>query len=474
MTPKIKYIDYRPRGAARELMFRRDDEVVMSGPAGTGKSRGLLEKVNWIAEKYPESRTLLIRKTRTSLQTTTLVTYEQLVLPDGHAKVTYQGAEYPNGSVIVFGGMDKSSRIMSSEYDIVAVPEATELTEGEWEDLTTRLRWGHVPYQQMLGDCNPGPPGHWLKRRANNKRTVMLESRHEDNPILFSTYADWWAGLSAAERARPDNQAVKPWDGVSMTPKGAAYLGKLDKLTGARKQRLRHGLWVAAEGMVYEGWDPAIHLVDRFDVPASWPRIWAVDFGYTNPFVWQVWAIDPDGRMYRILEIYKTQTLVEDHAVTIRKVCAQFNEPIPVAVICDHDAEDRATLERHLGHIVGTTRPAFKSIRPGIEAVQSRMKLAGDKRPRMVFLRDSLVERDAALDEAKLPCSTEEEIESYVWPQTATVKDANKKDVPVKKDDHGCDAMRYVVAAVDGIDFDPSEQLNVVPVTEWESISPVY
>ena len=80
----------------------------MSGPAGTGKSRALLEKIHWAATKYDGARILLVRKTRTSLTTSTLITYENLVLPPGHAQVTYQGAEYPNGSVIVFGGLDKA------------------------------------------------------------------------------------------------------------------------------------------------------------------------------------------------------------------------------------------------------------------------------------------------------------------------------------------------------------------------------
>jgi predicted transcriptional regulator len=39
-----------------------------------------------------------------------------------------------------------------------------------------------------------------------------------------------------------------------------------------------------------------------------------VDFGYTNPFVMQWWAEDPDGRLYLYREIYRTRRLVEDHA----------------------------------------------------------------------------------------------------------------------------------------------------------------
>ena len=424
MKSEIKYVDYRPYGAAREVFTRKDPEIVLSGPAGTGKSRGLLEKLHACATKYDGCRILIVRKTRTSLTNTTLITYKQLVLPDGHAQVGYQGAQYPNGSVMDFGGMDKSSKIMSSEYDIIAFFEATEATEGDWEDLTTRLRWGKIPYQQMIGDCNPSAPKHWLKQRANAGKVVMLESRHEDNPSL--------------------------WDGTDWTPKGRAYISKLDALSGARYLRLRKGIWAAAEGMVYSDYDAAVHMLNRFEIPKYWQRIWAVDFGFTNPFVWQQWARDPDGRLYREKEIYKTQTLVEDHAAAILKATA--GDPKPIAIICDHDAEDRATLERHLGLLTGG---AYKAIARGIQAVQSRIKKAADGRARIFFLRDSLLETDANLQDAHLPTCTEEEIESYSWPTNPQTRHG---EVPVDKDNHGMDAMRYCVAFVDSLAIEPMRE----------------
>jgi phage terminase large subunit len=168
-----------------------------------------------------------------------------------------------------------------------------------------------------------------------------------------------------------------------------------------------------------------------------------VDFGYVNPFVWQAWAADPDGRLYRYMEIYRTQGLVEDHA---RAIAAEHDKrfPRPVVLICDHDAEDRATLERHLG--IGTT-PAHKAVTAGIQAVQARLRPAGDKRPRLFLLDNALRDRDESLIDAKKPASTEEEIESYAWQKGADGRPL--KEAPHKLDDHGMDAMRYLVAFVD-------------------------
>ncbi len=424
--------DYEPRGAARELFLRRDPEVLMSGPAGTGKSRAVLEKLHTIAEKYSGCRLLIVRKTRASLTNTGLVTYEQLVLPPGNAEINYQGARYPNGSEITFGGLDKASKIMSSEYDVAYVQEATELTENDWEMITTRLRWGKLPYQQLLADCNPAQPNHWLKRRADSKRCLMLESRHEDNPRMWDKKAQCW------------------------TDYGQRYIATLDALTGARYLRLRKGIWAASEGMVYEGFDPAKHLVDRFDIPAAWPRAWVIDFGFTNPFVLQMWAADPDGHIFRYREIYHTGRTVAEHCVRIKEVCKRYKEPLPAIIVCDHDAEDRATFTNEMGLM---TVPAFKQVSPGVQAVQERLKDGLDGKPGLYFLRDSLVERDESLFARKLPVCTEDEIVSYVFPKNDTGKLV--KEAPVKENDHGMDAVRYIVCNIDRIAYDPARVVTV-------------
>lgn len=406
-------IRYYPLGAARALFHNHDRELLISGPAGTGKSYACLQKVHLLCGKVPNVRALVLRKTLSSLTGSGLVTFRERIKPELDGVKFFGGNAqkpphyiYPNGSVIAVGGMDKPTRVMSAEFDLVYVQEATELREHEWEALTTRLRNGVLPYQQLIADCNPEAPTHWLKQRVDRGLTTMLESRHEDNPSVT-----------------------------------AEYLAKLDALTGVRYLRLRKGIWAAAEGIVYEGWDRAVHLVDPFPIPAAWPRYWSVDFGYTHAFVWQAWAQDPDGRLYRYREVYHTKRLVEDHAKQIKALTA--DEPRPRAIICDHDAEDRATFERHIGL---ATVAAKKDVSPGIQAVAVRLRDAGDGRRRLYLFRDALVERDPELDDAKRPASTEEEIEGYVW----DVGNGRKKgEEPVKRDDHGADCLRYLVAHFD-------------------------
>lgn len=425
MTGTILEHRYRPRGAARTLLSCRDPEVLLSGPAGTGKSRACIEKLHMMAVKNPGMRGLMVRKTAVSLTSTALVTFREHVAAEAltaGSVVWYGGSpqeaacyRYANGSVINVGGMDRATKIMSSEYDVAYVQEAIELTKNDWEAVTTRLRNGRVSFQQLIADTNPDRSTHWLKKRADIGTTKLLNSRHEDNPRLH--------------------------DGTAWTPEGVAYISKLDALTGVRKLRLRDGLWVSAEGIVYEDWDEGLHHIDRFKIPDSWTRFWSVDFGHTNPFVLQCWAEDHDGRLYLYREIYFTRRLVEDHARKILSIVApggRWKEPRPSVIVCDHDAEDRATLEKHLGM---STVPARKTVSDGIEAVQSRMRPAGDGKPRIFLLRDSVVERDPQLEQAEQPTCTAEEVTGYIWNEA--------KDAPVKEADHGMDAKRYMVAERD-------------------------
>lgn len=417
--PETAY--FEPFGAARDLILDKSPELLISGPAGTGKSRACLEKVHLVAERYPGSRLLLVRKTRRSLTASGLVTLEQQVIPPGHPALdgpqrTHRSRYlYPNGSEIDLAGLDQPTRIMSTEYDLIYVQEATELSEDEWELLTTRLRNHRLPWQQLLGDCNPGPPSHWLRQRSTAGGLKLLESRHEDNPTL--------------------------WAGRGWTPEGETYIKRLEQLTGHRLARLRYGRWVAAEGAVYPEFDRRIHLIPSADLPPLARRWRVIDFGFTNPFVCQWWGEDSDGRLYLTREIYHTRRLVEDHARQI-EVLSQGESY--AEMICDHDAEGRATLERHLGV---RTLPAQKDVEAGLEAVKARLRLAGDGKPRLMLVEDAVHEVDSELLEAKRPWSTEQEFDHYLYPQSRPGR--SEPEQPVKEHDHGMDAMRYLVEHVD-------------------------
>jgi phage terminase large subunit len=176
-----------------------------------------------------------------------LATFNNKVLTQDVAELWFhhgdQEYRYPNGSVIAVAGLDDAEKVKSSDYDMVYVQEATELVEDDWSMLIRGLRNGVMPYQQIMADCNPGPPDHWLKQRCDSGACLLIESRHEDNPSLW-------------------NEALGTW-----TIEGTAYIAGLDSLRGYLYKRLRLGLWVAAEGMFFTEWNPSQHVVDSFDPP---------------------------------------------------------------------------------------------------------------------------------------------------------------------------------------------------------------
>jgi phage terminase large subunit len=412
------------------LLTTRDPEVLICGPAGSGKSLAMLYKAHLTSLMVPNCRSLIVRQTHASLTGSTLTTFERQVIPQALAEgaVTWFGGSarqpaayrYANGSEILVGGLDRPEKFLSTEFSRVYIDEANQIALTALETLVTRLRGDADTYRQVVAACNPDHPGHWLKLRCDDGRMRLIHSLHSDNPLYVNA------------------------DGT-LTPHGADYMAKLDALTGVRRLRYRDGIWAAAEGLVFEDYREALHLIDSFTPPPDWSRWISVDMGFTNPTVVQFWAQDGDGRLYLTREIYRTRTLMEDHARHIRRILEESGEPWPVAVICDHDAEDRATLEKHLG--VATTA-ARKSVSDGIQAVQARLRPAGDGKPRLFIMRDALVERDEDLAEAKRPTCTAEEINGYVW-ATKPGNAGGLKEQPLKENDHGMDALRYMVAALD-------------------------
>jgi len=284
-------VGYSFYGGVLEAIFCRDREVVLSGPAETGKTLGMLWKLDALAHKYKGASLVITRKTLASTYSTVLVTLQKKILRiDGKsgrnaAGVRTYGGEkpqwfdYPSGSRIWIAGMDKSSKVLSAEHDIIFVNQAEELSLPDWETLTTRTtgRAGNMPYGQTIGDCNPAALTHWIRGRARSGKLTLIENTHQDNPMLFD-----------------------PATG-KMTAQGHRTFETLDSLTGTRYSRLRQGLWAAPEGAIYDMFDEERHKVASFPVPHIWPRVVGVD--PTGAYIGAVWlALDPQNQ---ILNVYR-------------------------------------------------------------------------------------------------------------------------------------------------------------------------
>lgn len=418
LPPDSAQEGYQPFGGAFRLWNCKNHEVIIIGPSETGKTRGALEKLDALAWTFPGAQLAMVRKQYSDMPGSCIQTFEKKVLGSNlsdNGPVTKYGSErpqfydYPTGSRIWVGGLDKPGKTLSSERDFIYINQAEELDLEDWEILTTRAtgRAGNSPYTQVFGDANPSVCSHWMYERQREGKLTLIPSKHEDNPTLFN----------------PDNGEI--------TEQGKITLSILDNLSGVRYLRLRLGQCANVEGMIYEEWDSSVHLIDSFPIPDSWERIRVIDFGTIHPFVCGWWAFDEDNRMYLYRQIYMTGRTVTTHADDILRLSKGENIK---TTICDHDAGDRLTLQQKgIPNI-----PAKKDVLTGIDKVKSRLKKQIDGKPRLFILKDSLVELDKNLKIAKKPYQTEMEVDTYTWANST-------KEQPIKEDDHGMDMVRYAV-----------------------------
>lgn len=391
--------------------------LLLTGSAGGGKSRCAAEKINAYCWTYDNSTWLIMRKAR-EWASKSIVPFMWQSVMGRDSRINYNKSEgvfyYPNGSVIYSGGMmdDKQRESVRSiggdgGLDGAWFEEANAFTRNDYEEIIGRVRHTAADWQQIILTTNPDSPSHWIYKD-------LIQG----------------GGASVYYSGAKDNPNNSP-----------AYIHNLQKLTGVMKDRLVDGKWVQAEGAIYDEYDPAIHLIDRDKCPPFIRRYRVVDFGYSNPFVCQWWGEDADGRLYRYREMYVTKKLVED--LTPKIVALSEGENIDTTV-ADHDAEDRATMEKHGVYTI----PAQKDVSTGIQAVKARLKVQPDGKPRLYFVRGALVEVDPLLEAEKKPTCTEDEITGYAWKKYPDGKP--NKEEPVKVNDHGCDTTRYMVKKIDG------------------------
>ena len=414
---QVEEREFIAQGGAAELFLCREPELLLDGPAGTGKSRAVGEYIEDFCWKYPGVRVLIMRKTRVSLNESILITMENKVWYPDHpcivrplAKESRSGYDYPNGSRIVLGGMDNPTRLFSTEYDLIYVNEANELSLHEWESLHRALRNGVAPYQQLIGDCNPDTEFHWLNQRCLNGKTHRILSRHEDNP--------------------------------SITPE---YLERLQALTGVRKERLYYGRWVSAEGQILEQYDPAVHVIKRSEMPEMRWHFGSIDWGFRAPGCFQVWGVCGDGNLYRHEEWYRTERQIDWWADKVHRMFKKYDL---VRVVCD-PAEPRSIdfLNDRLGfhRAREANKIAIKADndwQAGIDQVRAYMQDAATGKPHLFLVEGSSNGRDPRLVEAAQPCSLEEEIPSLVYAEAREGRPVREIPDPSCAD-HACDAMRY-------------------------------
>lgn len=456
------YLLYGGVGALHDDVFasKMPRETLVEGPSRTGKSLGIALTLCAVNEMFPGTKGLLIRKTLKSMRTTVLETLETEALPSGHPALRAHNRhsqtpyyEFDNGSIIVASGCngpDDWVRIMGSQWDWIWANEATELTLNDWETLLTRLSRFRLPLGNFaIADCNPDAPTHWLNQRANSGQMRRIVQTLDQNPF----FVDQATGKYTAE--------------------GEKYLVVLDGLSGVRKERLRHGRWVASEGMIWTNFDAGRHLVsatvhvftspakmvrgtitvhndERFPDPVEIKRYMAaVDWGFRDPLAMQLWAVDHDSRLWLVEEVYMTHVDLNERA----EIAARWQEKYGVdSFWCD--AAEPASIDMFNRRMCRTgtdpiARAAEKDFRVSADIVNQWF--ADDA---IFLIRGALQAVDQLLDADKKPTCLLDEIPGYVYRRGVDGRYVKEEPDP-NAASHGCDALRYLAISLDRTDYAP-------------------
>ena len=485
------------RGAGAELWkhWMEHDEILLDGPAGTGKSMAIAFFLDQIASHFPGCRILVARQTRVSLTPSWMVTFQKAMhmaygsgrdyLFKGAGNAGRKAYNYRNGAEIVLGGLDVDTRQFSTEYDVVYVNEVNETSLGTWESLNRACRNGVVGHNLLVADCNPDSEFHWMNLRA----------------------------LGTADKGQPENGLIRrfkslhednPW--ITDTEEGQRYLDRLrNQLTGVRRQRLYLGEWVSAEGAVLPQFVSSTHVIRaelRCEKDENYrgreqdaPMLWFLDierglsatpaekltveltwffghqdWGWTNPGHQGIWGVDKQGRMYLIWEwmrVEKTHQWWAERAVEANKKFGLWK------MVCDNAEPEAIEVFNTLlswkerGNdepiAIGCEKTKVHG-RTNVDLMRDRLLPAADGYPRIFFLENALQhEPDERLVELAVPHSLVQELPGLVY---EPVEDGKQNRERIKKvNDHGCDGTFYACRYAHGRDMGATAN-----EPEWSSV----
>ncbi len=191
----------------------------------------------------------------------------------------------------------------------------------------------------------------------------------------------------------------------------------------------RYGKFMQNGGMVYREFDEQIHVIDPFNIPEDWQDNISIDPGLHNPLSAHFYAVDYDGNVYVVAEHYQAEQTVEFHAQKIHEI-ADFLHWKRDKNGCLHALIDSAAQQKTLSSEKNVVELFYenkiivdprvnKDLFSGISVVKSYFKNA-DGRSRIFIFRNCV--------------NLIREIKNYWW---------GDGDVPVKKDDHCLDELRY-------------------------------
>jgi PBSX family phage terminase large subunit len=343
----------------------------------------------------PKGNLMMAGKTIGSLERNVLLAEKGLfdLLGEGNFRYNRSKGEIylPDRKIFVFGANDQSSvsKIQGLTVAGSLADEVTLFPENFTSMMVTR---NSVPGSKLFWNCNPDSPYHFIKKS------------YIDNPKLKDI-------VKVFHFIMDDNPGLDP-----------QYISDLKAMySGLFYQRFIEGLWVLAEGTIYDMFSEDIH-VKQVEEDFSGYFI-SVDYGTQNPTVFELWGRTSNGG-YHLIKEYFYNGREEQRQKTDKEYAddmVSFIGDIPIDyIIADPSA---ASFIAQLRQYNLKVMPAKNNVLDGIRTVST-------------YLMDEKLTIDPSCK------NTIREFGAYIWDSKSI---EIGKDAPLKDNDHCQDALRYAI-----------------------------
>jgi hypothetical protein len=440
---KAQEIIFQPNpGPQSEFLSAPEQEVLYGGAAGGGKSYAMVaDPVRYMNNE--DANMLLVRRTTEELRE--LISVSKKLFPKAIPGIKFMERDKtwvaPSGATLWMSYLDRDddvTRYQGQAFNWIGFDELTQWpTPYAWNYMRSRLR---TPKGSGLGlyqraTSNPGGAGHhWVKNAFVDPEIPGKAFWARD----FET-GETLTWPSNSEYAKRNNLVGKPmfkrrfipatlFDNPYLSEDGM-YEANLLSLPEHQRRQLLEGDWDINEGAAFPEFDRKLHVIEPFDIPETWPRFRAADYGYSS-YSGVVWfAVSPSEQLIVYRELYVSKVLATDLADMVLE--AERGEKMRYGV-----------LDSSLWHKRGDTGPSLAEQmnvkgcrwRPSDRSAGSRVagknelhrRLQVDEftqEPRIVFFNTCkhLI--------AQLP--------------SIPLDKNNPEDVDTKSEDHLYDALRY-------------------------------